>query len=79
MGVHSSRLGRWCFDPGELPGPVLGVSTANARNPEDLREGKAGDQRAATNAGCEEDQFFGNDLHSNSCRGGDEGQGDRFS
>lgn len=51
------------------------VPATDARNPKELREREAGDQRAATNAGCEEDQFFGNDLHSNSWRGRDEGGG----
>ena len=46
------------------------VSAADARSAKELREGKAGDQRAAANAGYEEDQFFCNYLHSNSCDGG---------
>jgi hypothetical protein len=52
-----------------LSGLVVDVSTADARRSKQLRERKTGDERAATNAGCEEDEFFGNDLHSNSCGG----------
>jgi hypothetical protein len=58
-----------------LSGLVRDVSTANARSPEELPEGKSGDQRATADAGCEEDQFSSNDLHSYSCRDGDEGEG----
>ena len=38
-----------------------------------------GDQRAASHTRCEKDDFFGDDLHSNSCRCGGEGGGDLFS
>ena len=55
-----------------LASAVLGVPAADARSPKELRERKAGDQGAATNAGGEEDQFFGDDLQSNACRVGDE-------
>ena len=58
-----------------LAGLVGDASTIEARGPKELREGKPGDQRAATNTGCEEDQFFGDDLHSNACRDGDEAGG----
>ena len=37
------------------------------------------DQRAAAHTRCEKDDFFGDDLHSNSCRCGGEGGGDLFS
>ena len=48
------------------------ASPADARNPKELHKGEARDQRAAADAGCEEDEFFGNDLHGNSWRGRDE-------
>ena len=53
----------------------VGVSAPDAGSPKELREGKAGDQGAATDTGCEKDQFFGDDLHSSSCPVGDEGGG----
>ena len=58
-----------------LSGLVGDASTIDARSPKELHQGKPGDQRAAANAGCEEDQFFGDDLHSNACRDGDEAGG----
>ena len=58
-----------------LSGFSVAVSTADARRSKELPEGKTGDERSATDAGCEEDEFFGNDLHSNSCCGEDEGGG----
>lgn len=54
---------------------IRGVSAADPRNPKQLCEGKTGDQRAAAHTGCKKDDFFGNDLHGNSCRSGDEGGG----
>jgi hypothetical protein len=51
------------------------VPPADPREAKELREGKTRDQRAAADAGCEEDEFFGNDLHSISCGGRDEGGG----
>ena len=62
-----------------LASRILGFSAAHARSPKELRESKAGDQGAATNAGCKEDQFSGNDLHSNSCRVSETRTGDLFS
>ena len=70
-----TKVPRYTDAQNVLASRIGGVSAADAGSPKELPEGKAGDQRAATNAGCEEDQFFGNDLHSNSCRGGDEGGG----
>lgn len=67
----STRNGR----VGPLSGLVRDVSTANARRAKELRQRKAGDQRAATNAGYEEDEFFGDNLHSNSCGDEDKGRG----
>jgi len=58
-----------------LASRIGGVSATDAGSPKELPERKAGDQRAASNAGCEENQFFSDDLHSNSCCGGDEGGG----
>lgn len=62
-------------DARELASRIRGLSAADPRNPKQLCEGKTGDQRAAAHTGCKKDDFFGNDLHGNSCRSGDEGGG----
>jgi hypothetical protein len=56
-------------------GLVRDASTPDARRPKQLCQRKASDQRAATNAGCEKDEFFGNDLHNNSRGDEDKGRG----
>ena len=75
VALRRSAAGVPCRGFGRNESRIRGVSAADAHSPKELPEGKAGDQRAATNAGCEEDQFFGNDLHGNSCGGGDQGGG----
>jgi hypothetical protein len=45
---------------------IRGVPTTNPRRPKELSEGETGEQRAAADACCEDDQFSGDDLHSNS-------------
>src|SRR4051812_11310427 len=47
------------------------VPAADASRAKQLREREARDERAAADAGREEDKFFGDSLHSNSCDGGD--------
>ena len=73
--ASSGPMSNRAADGGQLASRILGFSAAHARSPKELSEGEAGDQRAATNAGCEQNQFFGDDLHSSSCPVGDEGGG----
>ena len=81
MDLHAPGRGRtkvlrYTDAQNALASRIGGVSAADAGSPKELPEGKAGDQRAATDAGCEEDQFFGDDLHSNSCPWRRRGLGD---
>ena len=77
--ASSELMSNSAADGGQLASRILGFSATHSRSPKELRESKAGDQRAATNAGCEEDQFSGNDLHNNSCRVAETRAGDLFS